>query len=130
MQKYLEEVNISKEKFEVIKSVNKELQNNVEKLQKEIKEKQKILESQTQGKENLNAILWSKINLNKEGIRFLLKTKKKYDVKTISFVPQQTTKTNSLIKINYLITKNSTQILKDKASQKEKKWKKINLVKL
>ena len=32
MQKYLEESNISKEKFEVIKSINKELQNNVEKL--------------------------------------------------------------------------------------------------
>ena len=32
IQKYLEESNISKEKFETIKSVNKELQNNVEKL--------------------------------------------------------------------------------------------------
>ena len=32
MQKYLEESNISKEKFETIKSVNKELQNNIKKL--------------------------------------------------------------------------------------------------
>ena len=39
IQKYLEETNISKEKFEAIKSVNKELQKNVEKLQKEIEEK-------------------------------------------------------------------------------------------
>ena len=39
MQKYLEEVNIFKEKFKVTKSVNKELQNNVEKFQKEIEEK-------------------------------------------------------------------------------------------
>ena len=45
MQKYLEESNISKEKFEAIKSVNIELQNNVEKLQKDLDEKQKILES-------------------------------------------------------------------------------------
>ena len=76
MQKYLEESNVSKEKFEIIKNVNMELQNNVEKLQMEIEEKQKILESLTQGKENLNAILGSKINFNKEGLRFISKTKK------------------------------------------------------
>ena len=86
--KYLEESNISKEKFEAIKSVNKELQNNVEKLQKELDEKQKILESLTQGKENLNAILGSKINVNKEGLGYVLKIKKKYDVITMNFVPQ------------------------------------------
>ena len=86
--KNLEEANISKEKFEAIKSVNKELQNNVEKLQKKIDEKQKILESLTQEKDNLNAILRSKINFNKEGLGYLPKTKKKYDVKIINFVPQ------------------------------------------
>ena len=89
------------------------------------KKKQKILESLKQGKENLNAILRSKINLNKEGIGFLPKTKKKYDVKTISFVPQQTAKTNPLIKMNCLITKNPTQIPKVKASQKEKGKEKV-----
>ena len=47
MQKYLEDSNISKEKFEAIKSVNIELQNNVVKLQKDLDEKQKILESLT-----------------------------------------------------------------------------------
>ena len=47
IQKYLEESNISKKKIEVIKSVNIELQNNVEKLQKDLNEKQKILESLT-----------------------------------------------------------------------------------
>ena len=53
-----------------------ELQNNVEKLQKELDKKQKIIESLTQGKENLNAILRSKINFNKEGLGYLPKIKK------------------------------------------------------
>ena len=39
IQKYLEESNISKENFEAIKSVNIELQNNAEKLQKDLDEK-------------------------------------------------------------------------------------------
>ena len=52
MQKYLEESNVSKEKFEAIKNVNMELQNNVEKLQKELDEKQKILESLTHEKKS------------------------------------------------------------------------------
>ena len=99
IQKYLEESNVAKENFEAIKIVNIELQNNVEKLQKELDKKQKILESLTQGKENLNAILRSKINFNKEGIGYFLKIKKKYDVRTINFVPQQKTKTNPLILI-------------------------------
>ena len=47
MQKYLEESNVVKENFEVIKNVNIELQNNAKKLQKELDEKQKILESLT-----------------------------------------------------------------------------------
>ncbi len=76
MQKYLEESKNFKEKFEVIKNVNMELQNNVEKLQKELDEKQKILESLTQGKENLNVILGSKINVNKEGLGYVPKIKK------------------------------------------------------
>ena len=68
MQKYLVESNISKEKFEAVKNVNIELQNSSNQLQKELEKKQKILESLTQGKENLNAILGSKINVNKEGL--------------------------------------------------------------
>ena len=59
----------------------------------------KILESLTQGKENLNAILGSKIHFNKEGLRYLLKIKKKYDVRTINFVPQQKSEINPLIKM-------------------------------
>ena len=39
MQKYLKESNISKEKFEAIKSVNIELQNSVKNLKKELDEK-------------------------------------------------------------------------------------------
>ena len=39
IQKYLEESNISKEKFEAVKNVNLELQNNSNKLQKELEEK-------------------------------------------------------------------------------------------
>ena len=45
MQKYLEESNVSKENFEAIKNVNIKLQNNAEKLHKDLDEKQKILES-------------------------------------------------------------------------------------
>ena len=75
IQKYLEESNISKENFEAIKSVNIELQNNAEKLTKDL-DKKKILESLTQGKENLNAILGSKINVNKEGLGYVPKIKK------------------------------------------------------
>ena len=76
MQKYLEESNISKEKFKAVKNVNLELQNSSNKLQKELEEKQKILESFTQGKENLNAILGSRINVNKEGLGYVPKIKK------------------------------------------------------
>ena len=76
IQKYLKESNISKEKFEAVKNVNLELQNNSNKLQKELEKKQKILESLTQGKENLNAILGSKINFNKEGLGYVPKIKK------------------------------------------------------
>ena len=88
IQKYLEESNISKEKYEAIKSVNNELQNNAVKLRKDLDEKHKILEFLTQGKENLNTILGSKINVNKEGLGYVPKIKKKYDVITMNFVPQ------------------------------------------
>ena len=53
MQEYLEESNVSKENFEVIKNVNIELQNNAEKLQKELDKKQKVLESLIQRKKIL-----------------------------------------------------------------------------
>ena len=49
--------------------------------------KKKILESLTQEKENLNAILGSKINVNKEGLGYVPKIKKKYDVIIMNFVP-------------------------------------------
>ena len=39
MQKYLEESNISKEKFEAVKNVNIQLQNDSNRLQKELDEK-------------------------------------------------------------------------------------------
>ena len=42
IQKYLEESNVAKEKFEAIKNVNIELQNNVEKLQKKLDEKKNL----------------------------------------------------------------------------------------
>ena len=45
IQKYLVESNISKENFEAVKNVNLELQNSSNQLQKELEEKQKILES-------------------------------------------------------------------------------------
>ena len=120
MQKYLEESNVSKEKFEAIKNVNIELQNNTEKLQKDLDEKQKVLESLTQGKENLNAILGSKINVNKEGLGYLPKIKKKYDVRTINFVPQQKTEINPLIKMNCSVLENSNKNLFTVHSEKEK----------
>ena len=123
MQKYLEESNIFKEKFEAIKNVNMELQNNVEKLQKKIDEKQKILESLTQGKKNLNAILGSKINFNKEGLGYLPKIKKKYDVKTINFVPQQKSEINPIIKMNCSIPENSNKNLFIVHNEKKKEKK-------
>ena len=63
----------------------------------------------TQGKENLNAILGAKINFNKEGLGFVPTIRKKYDVKSVTFVSQQTaSKINPLIKINYSIAKKPT----------------------
>ena len=125
IQKYLEESNISKKKFEAIKSVNIELQNNVEKLQKDLDEKQKILESLTQGKENLNVILGSKINVNKEGLGYVPKIKKKYDVIIINFVSQQKIEINLLIKINYTISENNDKNLFTVDNGKEKRKEKI-----
>ena len=120
IQKYLEDSNVSKENFEVIKNVNIELQNNAEKLQKDLDEKQKVLESLTQGKENLNAILGSKINFNKEGLRYLPKIKKKYDMKIINFVPQKKIETSPLIKMNCIILENSNKNFLTVHNEKEK----------
>ena len=125
IQKYLKDSNILKEKFEAIKSVNIELQYNAEKLQKDLDEKQKILESLTQGKENLNAILGSKINVNKEGLGYVPKIKKKYDVITMNFVPQQKTEINPLIKMNCLLPENIDKNLVTVHSEKEKEKEKI-----
>ena len=72
---------------------------------KKLDEKQKILKSLTQGKDNLNAILGSKINFNKDGLGYLPKIKKKYDVRIINFVPQQKTETSPLIKMNCSLLK-------------------------
>ena len=87
---------------------------------KKKEEKQKILESLTQRKENLNAILGSKINFNKEGLGYLPKTKKKYDVNTINFVPQQKAEISPLIKMNYIILEKSNKNLIIKINKKEK----------
>ena len=89
-------------------------------MQKVLDEKQKILESLTQGKENLNAILGLKINFNKEGLGFIPKTKKKYDVKIINFVPQQKSDISSLIKMNCIILKKSNKNPTIKINEKEK----------
>ena len=61
VQKNQEAMVIVTEKYDAIRNVNEELHKTIKKLQKEIEEKQGILESLTQGKENLNAILRSKI---------------------------------------------------------------------
>ena len=102
-----------------------ELQNNVEKLQKKLDEKQKVLKSLTRGKENLNAILGSKINVNKEGLGYVPKIKKKYDVITMNFVPQQKIEINPLIKMNCTISRNNDKNLFTIDSGKEKGKEKI-----
>ena len=54
-----------------------------------------------QGKKNLNAILGTKIHFNKEGLGFVPKNKKKYDVTTVTFIPEKNgSKKNPLIKLN------------------------------
>ena len=123
MQKFQEETNIANEKVVVIKNVNSELQSTVEKLQKEIQEKQKSLKSLTQGKKNLNAILGTKIYFNKEGLVFVPKNKKKYDVKTATFIFEKNgSKKNPLIKLNGFfedkLTQNPTHISSFKGKEK------------
>ena len=86
--------------------------------------KKKILESLTQEKENLNAILGSKINFNKEGLGYVPKIKK-YDVIAMNFVPQQKTELKSLIKMNCLISKNINKNFVNVHNEKEKKKEKI-----
>ena len=59
---------------------------------------------------NLNAILWAKINFNKEGLGFVPKNKKKYDVKFVTFISEKNgSKKNSLIKLNNHFEDKSTQ---------------------
>ena len=112
--------------------MNVELQKIIEKLQKKTEEKQGTLESMTQGKENLNVILGAKINFNKEGLGFIPTIKKKYDVKTMTFVSQQSaTKTNPLIKMNCPIVEKPKLIPTIEANLKEKgkkKWEKTKWI--
>ena len=84
----------------------------------------------TQEKENLNVILGTKIHFNKEGLGFFPKNKKKYDVKTVTFIPKKNgSKKNSLIKLNDFCedkpTQNPTHISSFKG---KKKWENSNLV--
>ena len=76
---------------------------------KKIQEKQKSLESLTQGKKNLNAILGTKIHFRKEGLGFVPKNKKKYDVTTVTFIPKNSPKKNPLIKLNSFLENQPTQ---------------------
>ena len=70
----------------------------------------------TQGKDNLNAILGAKINFNKEGLGFVPKIKKKYDVQYVTFISEKNIlKKNPLIKLN-----SSLQNLSHIASLKHK----------
>ena len=74
----------------------------------------------------MNAILGSKINFKKEGLGFIPTIKKKYDVKTVTFVSQQsTTKTNPLIKMNYSITEKPILIPTIEVNLKEKGKEKV-----
>ena len=80
----------------------------------------------TQGKANLNAILGAKINFNKEGLGFVPTIKKKYDVKLVTFVSQQSAiKTNPLIKMNYSIIEKSKLIPTIEVNLKEKGREKV-----
>ena len=58
----------------------------------------------TQGKKNLNAILGTKIHFIKEGLGFVPKNKKKYDVKTVIFIlEKEWFKEKSYDKIEWLL---------------------------
>ena len=64
----------------------------------------------TQGKENLNTILGTKIHFRKEGLGFIPKNKKKYDVTTVTFIPEKNgAKKNPLIKSNSFLKNQPTQ---------------------
>ena len=64
----------------------------------------------TKGKDNLNAILGTKIHFRKEGLRFVPKNKKKYDVKSMTFISEKNgSKKNSLIKLNDFFEDKPTQ---------------------
>ena len=53
----------------------------------------------TQEKDNLNAIIGTKIYFRKEGFGFIPKNKKKYDVKTVTFIPEKNGEKKSIDKI-------------------------------
>ena len=77
----------------------------------------------TQGKENLNAILGTKIHFKKEGLRFVPKNKKKHDVTTVTFIPEKNgAKKNLLIKLNGFFkdkpTQNPTHVSSFKGKEK------------
>ena len=75
----------------------------------------------TQGRENLNAILGTKINFRKEGLGFNLTNKKKFDIKIVTFVSkQETPKFTPLIKMNYLEENKNTQNSINKTNLKDK----------
>ena len=69
--------------------------------------------------------LGSKINFNKEGLGYRPKIKQKYDVKRINFVPQQKSKTSSLIKMNCIILENSNKNFLTVHNEKEKRKEKL-----
>ena len=81
------------------------------------KRKEKIEENQT--------ILGSKINVNKEGLGYVPKIKKKYDVITMNFVPQQKIDLNPLIKMNCLTSENTNKNPVNIHNRKEKGKEKI-----
>ena len=80
----------------------------------------------TQGRENLNAILGTKINFRKEGIGFNPTNKKKFDIKIVPFVfEQKTPKSTLLIKMNCLEENKNTQNSINKANLKDKGKEKV-----
>ena len=124
MQKCKEETEVSYEKYEAVQGVNQELHKIIEKLQKENKEKQNTLESLTQGKENLDAILGTKINNNKHGLGFVLTIKKKFDVKIATFVSKKgKSKITPLINMSCLIKEKPTQTSDQRVGQNKQSQK-------
>ena len=65
-------------------------------------------------------LIYEIYHFNKQGLGYLPKIKKKYNVRTIIFFPQQKSEINPLIKINYSISKNIDKNLFTVHSEKEK----------